>query len=196
VGGDLTAAGGLVYFTSGSNSDELWVSDGTEAGTRRLSTVHASMLTAVGARLFFVGDDGVHGPELWRSDGTELGTALVRDIQPGVTGSLEPWNLGSTVAAGESIFFAANDGANGIELWASDGTEAGTVMFQDIAQGRASSRPAGLVRAGETIFFTANDGATGTELWAVPVGARPTSPRSLEPAERPQTPTRTLPRQP
>ena len=73
VGGDLTAAGALVYFTSGSNSDELWVSDGTDSGTRRLSTVRASRLTAVGAALFFVGDDGVHGPELWRSDGTEQG---------------------------------------------------------------------------------------------------------------------------
>jgi ELWxxDGT repeat protein len=196
LGGDLTAAGGLVYFTSGVYSDELWVSDGTESGTRRLSTVRPTMLTAVGARLFFIGEDGVHGPELWRTDGSEPGTALVRDVRPGVTGSLEPWNFGAMAAAGDRLFFAADDGEHGIELWASDGTEAGTVMLQDIAPGRASSRPYGLVRAGETVFFSANDGATGTELWAVPAGARLSSPRALEPAGRPQTPTRTLPRRP
>jgi ELWxxDGT repeat protein len=187
-------ANGLAYFTVGENS-ELWVSDGTESGTRRLSTVRAALLTAAGSLLFFVGDDGARGPELWRSDGTEPGTHRVRDIRPGAPGSIESWNLGAMVAAGERVIFAADDGEHGIELWLSDGTEAGTSMLQDIWHGRASSRPAGLVRAGDTVFFNADDGVTGTELWAVPVAAGPSSPRgTIRPELRPNRPTRRLTR--
>ena len=192
IGGDLTAVGGLVYFTNGGG--ELWVSDGTEAGTRRLAVIQSGLLEAVGSRVFFVGVDDDHGAELWRTDGTEESTVLVRDIWPGTASGLEAWSLGSLAAAGDRLFFAANDGEHGKELWVSDGTESGTVMLQDIAPGLASSRPAWLVRAGATVFFTADDGVTGTELWAVPVGAQPSSPRSLEPAERSQTPTRAIPR--
>ena len=141
-----------------------------------------------------MGVDDDHGAELWRTDGTEESTVLVRDIWPGTASGLEAWSLGSLAAAGDRLFFAANDGEHGKELWVSDGTESGTVMLQDIAPGLASSRPAWLVRAGATVFFTADDGVTGTELWAVPVGAQPSSPRSLEPAERSQTPTRAIPR--
>jgi len=36
--------------------------------------------TAVGDRVLFVADDGIHGEELWITDGTSTGTRLVRDI--------------------------------------------------------------------------------------------------------------------
>ena len=53
---------------------------------------------------------------------------LVKDINPGSDGSIPRilTNVGGT------LFFAANDGTHGAELWKSDGTAAGTVMVKDI----------------------------------------------------------------
>src|SRR5262249_58532624 len=89
-------------------------------------------VTAVGGTLFFTANDGVNGEELWKSDGTEAGTVLVKDINPGSAfgygyGS-RPYEL---TAVGGTLFFTADDGAHGRELWKSNGTEAGTVLVKD-----------------------------------------------------------------
>src|SRR5436853_4546420 len=74
----------------------------------------------------------------------------------------EPQHL--TNVAGR-MFFSADDGANGRELWRSDGTPAGTAMVKDIAPGAASSTPRALTPVAGVLFFTANDGVDGYELW-------------------------------
>ena len=70
--------------------NQLWVTDGTSAGTHLVAAFGAGTianLTAIGSRIFFTVDDGVHGSELWTSDGTIFGTYLVKDIDPGASGS-------------------------------------------------------------------------------------------------------------
>ena len=47
--------------------------------------------------------------------------------------------LGAAINLSGTLYFVGNDGANGYELWKSDGTTAGTVMVKDIAPGSASS---------------------------------------------------------
>jgi ELWxxDGT repeat protein len=59
----------------------------------------------------------------------------------------------------------AEDGAQGRELWRSDGTEAGTVMVQNIWPGSDGSGPEWLTDV--TLFFVAEDGAHGRELWSI-----------------------------
>ena len=39
------------------------------------------------------------------------------------------------------VYFRATDGVNGLELWRSDGTGAGTYMVKDIATGSGSGNP-------------------------------------------------------
>ena len=78
---------------------------GTGPSSRRRSvsmTVWSSLLTM-----------GIHGPELWSTDGTPEGTGLVADLSPGPTGSAPEW----LVAADGYLYFTADDGVNGRQLW-------------------------------------------------------------------------------
>lgn len=64
-----------------------------------------------------------------------------------------------------TLFFTANDGASGKELWKSDGTSVGTVRIKDILIGSRSSSIRYLTNVGGTLYFRANDGTNGDELW-------------------------------
>ena len=68
--------------------------------------------------LIFSATDATHGDELWKSDGTGGGTVLLKDINPGVTGS-RPRSL---TVVGNTVFFTATDATHGTELWKTDGT--------------------------------------------------------------------------
>ena len=65
-----------------------------------------------------------------------------------------------------TLFFAADDGIKGYELWKSDGTMTGTIRVTDINPDSASSLPKSFVEVNGTLFFTAKDGRSGRELWA------------------------------
>ena len=124
------------------------------------------------------------GVELWRSDGTPAGTTLLKDINPGFSEGLNAQPQGSDpsgfVPFRGKVFFAATDQSAGFstptlgsgrELWATDGTPAGTRLVRDIntdrvpAQATDSSDPAGLVVFRDRIWFAATDRPTGRELW-------------------------------
>jgi len=84
----------------------------------------------------------------------------VKDIQTGV-GSSSPDHL---VDVNGTLYFVANDGTNGVELWRSDGLTSGTVLVKDINV-LGSSSPDHLTNVGGVLYFTANDGVNGIELW-------------------------------
>jgi ELWxxDGT repeat protein len=65
------------------------------------------------------------------------------------------------------LYFQASDEAQGIELWKSDGTAAGTTLVQDINAGANGSSPANLMNVNGKLYFTANDEIHGTELWVL-----------------------------
>src|SRR5882762_675116 len=67
-------------------------------------------------------------------------------------------------ALGPGLFFAASDGASGVELWKTNGTDPGTVCVKNINPG-AGSGPLGLTVFNGALYFLANDGASGEELW-------------------------------
>ena len=69
------------------------------------------------------------------------------------------------VPVGNRVFFTADDGAHGRELWVSDGTAAGTRMVRNIGPGSADANIYGLSAFGARVAFAASDGTHGRELW-------------------------------
>ena len=170
---NLTAVGSTLYFSAndGTNGTELWKSDGTAAGTVLVKDIRPGSgsaspgnLTAVGSALYFSANDGSNGTELWKSDGTAAGTVLVKDIRPGSSGAFSnsPPDL---TAVGSTLYFSANDGTNGVELWKSDGTDVGTILVNDINTGDGNSFPDDFSGIDGVVYFAAYDGVNGRELW-------------------------------
>jgi len=70
------------------------------------------------------------------------------------------------------VYFAAGDvydgygeGPNGVELWRSDGTPAGTFLVKDIWPGPGGSAPTDLQVRDGALYFLANDSERGVGLW-------------------------------
>ena len=90
----LVAVGNTLFFAEGHQ--QLWKSDGTEAGTvpvgPPLALISSQFYAATDSQFFFQGAD-LAAPldyELWKSDGTDAGTLRVKDIDPGPTLPLSP----------------------------------------------------------------------------------------------------------
>jgi ELWxxDGT repeat protein len=150
---------------------------------------HPDTPTAMGKIVFFAADDGIHGVELWKSDGSEKGTTLVKDIntRPGnsnpndTTGAVNrSAEVEKLFVVGKTLYFRANDGKHGVELWKSDGTKKGTTLVKDINTDapadttkvcKSAKNCAGgswvddMTLVGRTLYLTANDGKHGVELW-------------------------------
>ncbi|HEV8242315.1 MAG TPA: ELWxxDGT repeat protein [Thermoanaerobaculia bacterium] len=192
-----------VYFgaADAAAGNELWTSDGTDAGTRRvvdlrpgpagsMPTVIAvgleeiPLLAAVGPNVFFAADDGVAGEELWMSNGSPANAALL-EVRPGPLGSQPRW----LTPVGSQVYFAADDGVHGVEPWVSDGTPAGTHLVADIRAGVESSSPRELAAWMGRLVFAADDDVHGMELWrADPGGTGAQLVTDLRPGAEPSSP--------
>jgi ELWxxDGT repeat protein len=164
---------GLLYFTAYTiNSGvELWRSDGTAAGTYLVKDIYTGStssdpgeLTVSNGLLYFAATSSSAGRELWRSNGTTAGTLQVANIfSDGLfVGSSNPAELTDVNGV---LYFTANNGTNGIELWRSQGSSLNTTRLGDINPGSASSSPVRLAALGDRVFFSATDGS-GRELWS------------------------------
>ncbi|MES2618741.1 MAG: hyalin, partial [Bacteroidota bacterium] len=67
--------------------------------------------------IFFTANDSIHGEELWRSGGTESSTYLLKDINVGINSAWNDFQGRAFIKLGNKIYFNANDGVNGDELW-------------------------------------------------------------------------------
>jgi len=80
----------LYFSTSTEGVPELWVTDGTEAGTKMLYQFDTEAVdnnysfSSFGEKLFFTVRTTNEGKELWVTDGTDIGTHIVKDINFGV----------------------------------------------------------------------------------------------------------------
>ncbi len=170
----------LFSANDGANGQELWLAtDTTCANTKLLKDINPGsvasnpggfLLDAAHSRAYFTATTAALGNELWQTDGTSGGTINESDIHSGTTGS-NPSGL--TLLAG-LVYFAADDGTHGVELWSHDTNTDANVLVMDINQtGSDSSNPSNLIVANGNLFFTADDGVHGREVWSLTPGGTP-----------------------
>jgi ELWxxDGT repeat protein len=182
----LASVNGWLLFVgqTAGGAPAVWRTDGTAAGTSQVvapgtvvpvdgtgSTVDAVTRLHVGAGggyALFLGRDGGGVYNLWRTDGTSAGTA------PIVVGALWngqdvlPYDYNGFATLGGLTLFVARTAIEGRELWASDGTQAGTWLVADINPGPfdASIDLNHAAELGGSLYFKAASAATGgPEVW-------------------------------
>jgi ELWxxDGT repeat protein len=118
-------SGAKDVFAAAKADEELYVSDGTAAGTKKLKDIETtgeygskpSLLTMINGKVVFKTSAGQVG--LWVSDGTEVGTIQLSKL-----------NITTIQAYKNKIYFWGKEGDFGTaKLWITDGTVAGTKLF-------------------------------------------------------------------
>jgi len=178
---DLIYVNNTLFFTAddGINGSELWKSDGTEAGTSLLKDLEPGATSSsvlgikpFGNKILFIAKIAATGYEPWISDGTTAGTTMLKDINAGAESSITPFGDINTQILNGEFYFQANNGVNGsnnLELWKTDGTEAGTVMVKNINTDavveNGKGLTGGLFLINNKIIFEAFDTTHNRELW-------------------------------
>jgi len=162
----------LTLYLRGNNGitgQELFVTDGTSEGTFLVKNINTKTnsnptdFINMGGVTYFIGTDGLIGRELWKTNGTANGTQLVKDINPraGIGGfSNQPMPHPTLNVMGNMLYFVADDGTTGKELWKSDGSPSGTVLVKDFTTTGLNIQPENLFVANNLLYFT-----VGGILW-------------------------------
>lgn len=192
--GKLFVFNNELYFikknVSGSQvNEELWKTDGTEAGTVLLKEIlpytnndpnyvqNISFFIHNGAFYFYVDVENLFGEtqqlSLWKSNGTPAGTAAITTYQFPVDAGQVMEDNANYIAAYDNnqLLFVFGSDAEGVEIWKTDGTVAGTSLVNDLHPGSEGSNPYGLVNFNNAVYFSANDGSDLNELWKIDMGS-------------------------
>ncbi|HVA45380.1 MAG TPA: hypothetical protein VNH11_03245, partial [Pirellulales bacterium] len=130
----LTAVDNKLFFVTYNNfgGSELWVSDGTAPAPLYAfnSGQTVSSLVSVNDELYFAFNQGGSSPvgKLGFSDGSAPHTTFVSGTSFSSIGQLETVTTTGASGSSQTLFFAADDAANGNSLWRYDGASFATVV--------------------------------------------------------------------
>ena len=152
---------GVFFFCQNSNYlKELWKTDGTISGTRRVSLIEERPLEAYFVSRFaqlegkiFFSTQGWQSQLVshWVSDGTDEGTQkYFTAFFNGDNNNVEK----KPVAHKGLVYFVGHD-SHGYELWQTDGTPENTKIVFDLCEGPCESRPSFMTSVGDHLYFTA-----------------------------------------
>ena len=120
---------------------ELWFSDGTEAGTRPIN-INQNNYT------FYEPEDGEYTPS---SQILETDFGFIEQSSSSFPRELTP--------AKNNLYFVANDGINGFELWSISDKGENLSLISDLQKGSSSSSPEDLTVIGKRLYFSADNGS-------------------------------------
>ncbi|MCB1007544.1 MAG: hypothetical protein KDB94_01480, partial [Acidobacteria bacterium] len=159
---DLYEIDGRVYFVADDvvHGQELWVTDGTPSGTRRISEFGYATpflyfrgredIVTSGQNVVFFATDGLSPATLWRSNGNPASTMRAVAPRAGCDGPAYSFaNVGSRIA------FAERCDGSGYELRALDLVTGAVVVLFDACAGECDGDPSRPTRVGPFTLFEA-----------------------------------------
>ena len=159
-----TGGGGLFFSAYDGTNYAIRYTTGTSISTIT-NTTGMSLYQMIGNpssdNVYFSAYTSANGYELWKATNTTA--TMIKDIVSG-TGSSYPYYL----VFNGSIFFSADDGTKGSELWYSDGTTVNTNIIKDI-NSATDSNIQSIIATAAGFLISANDGVNGQELWKTDV---------------------------
>ncbi|MBL9128738.1 MAG: hypothetical protein JNL97_13880, partial [Verrucomicrobiales bacterium] len=172
----------IFQATESEEGAELWGSDGTSGGTKRLADLVPGKasgfpwpLGRVGGLGLIGARDADGGASLWRTDGTEAGTERIRSLRPGqpgthswvvsVAGGAESGRVFAWVGTGRLTEAPAEPAElPPFELWVTDGTANGTRSLATF-DSRSGAGPVFMAEVGKVVLFTVPKEHGSYEVW-------------------------------
>ena len=171
---NLKSGYGTLYFVKydATYGLELWKSNGTTGGTTIVKDINPGptnsqpwYMTESNGRVIFSLHETKTGSELWSTNGSAAGTSIVKDINTTATQGSSANVYYNGAALNDDIALHAYDKQHGDELYVSNGTQAGTMLINDISPGENTSYPKNFSSKNNYAYFIAfptADGNTAT----------------------------------
>ncbi len=152
----ITNAAGLLFMVvrNANGTRSIWTDDGSAAPPVLIGTVG----TAAVSQIQVAGDGSAR---VYFQAGSTVETA----VATGITSLGAFSRVGTLFASAGKLYFGADDGVNGLQLWASTGTLASTTQIA-VINPSGDANPTNFAVLGAQLLFSANDGAHGAELFS------------------------------
>lgn len=183
----IERAGNKVFFVNddGRTGSELWVTDGSQAGTHLVKNIGPGGVEAEGLRsqaLFAAVPNGLvfavgatSGRTIWFSDGTEAGTKPIKQPSGSSPSNISAFYGFTAPTTGDVYFFYGS--SSELSLWRTNGTAVGTKLAlrlpaqNSLIQARDSdNKPYFVSVNGATYFLTetsSSNGSTPYNVWLI-----------------------------
>jgi ELWxxDGT repeat protein len=173
----LTPLGGSLFFAAASTSTstggkELLRIDGPSGTPTPIHRFYdITSLAVQGDNLYVAAAVGSSNPtQYWTVSAADTDVTPMTTFATGAGGvySYSPGGTGMIAGMGDAVYFGADDGTSGTELWKYD-TASGPAMVKDITEGSYygsnSSYPSKLTSFQGAVYFAASDSSGVAHLW-------------------------------
>jgi len=175
----MVAMDGVLYFDANTPKSQLWKYDPSTDSISEITAISQS--SAYGGQvgkysgfamldhiLYFDATESASGTELWAYSPLNGTYWMTEEIRPGSAGS-KPGSSTGLIPMSGKLWFNAEDGTTGSELWSYDPTSGTAEIVADLSPGSSGSSPgvfSGLVPISDRwLLFDADDGSFGIEPW-------------------------------